>query len=112
MPDTASPEVQHLWDEFHQLVNMTSAELRAWLRTSSADEDTEALPEQSGSEQGRRVLSILQKRRVDLTDADVTVMSQVIDTIRTELEAGPSEVVPEREWRHRLMLLGHDPMRP
>lgn len=112
MPDIDTSELARLWDDFHELVNMSSAELGAWLRTSSADEETEALPEESGTEQGRRVLAILQKRRTDVTDADVRVMSEVIDRVRSELAAGPGEAVAERDWRHRLMLLGHDPLRP
>lgn len=112
MPDIDAAELERLWEEFHELVNMSSAELGDWLRTSSADEETEALPEESGTAQGRQVLAILQKRRVDLTDADVRTMTEVVDTVRTELDAGPGAAVPERAWRHRLMLLGHDPLRP
>jgi len=38
-----------LWQEFHTVVNMTSRELEDWLRTRSADEDDEALPDQAGT---------------------------------------------------------------
>jgi hypothetical protein len=38
-----------LWEEFHTVVNMTSAELRDWLRVDASGEDTEALPDQDES---------------------------------------------------------------
>ncbi|GAA1933271.1 DUF3140 domain-containing protein [Streptomyces sodiiphilus] len=110
MADIEAPELERLWDEFHRIVNMTSHELGAWLRISSAGERTEALPDRSGSEQGRHVLAVLQKRRVDLTDDDIRLMEEVVGTVRTELEEGP-DGAPEADWRHRLMSLGHDPLR-
>lgn len=58
-----------LWDEFHRVVNMASRE---------------KLPDQSGSETGRSVLGVLQKRRVDLTDDDERVMRNVVDRVHAE----------------------------
>jgi len=55
-----------LWDEFHRVVNMSSRELADWLRTSSADPDSERLPDQAGTPTGQQVLHILGKRRTDL----------------------------------------------
>ena len=48
-----------LWTEFHSVVNMTSRELSEWLRTRSADEQDEPLPDQAGTPTGRAVLNIL-----------------------------------------------------
>jgi hypothetical protein len=105
-------ELDALWDEFHTAVNMTSNELAAWLRTSDAGERTEALPEQAGAEQGRHVLAILQKRRMDLTDDDIAVMREVVDTVNAERErVRVAEAVQDPEWRHRMMSMGHDPVR-
>ncbi|MFR9724931.1 DUF3140 domain-containing protein [Streptomyces sp. MS19] len=111
MADTEALEIDALWAEFHNAVNMTSQELAAWLRTSSAGEDTEEPPENSGSDQGRGVLAILRKRQMDLTDADIELMYDVVDEVTAEREAGPRPSVPEPDWRHRLMTLGHDPLR-
>lgn len=55
-----------LWEEFHRVVNMTSRELEEWLRTHSADEGTEPLPDQAGTETGQHVVHIPSKRRTDL----------------------------------------------
>lgn len=111
MADTEARELDALWTEFHSVVNMTSQELAAWLRTTSAGERSEELPERSGPERGREVLNILRKRQMDLTDHDVQLMRDVVDTVRDEREAGPRSAIPEPEWRYRLMSLGHDPLR-
>jgi Protein of unknown function (DUF3140) len=100
-----------LWDEFHRVVNMTSRELSEWLRTRSADEDTEKLPEESGSLTGRSVLGVLQKRRVDLTDDDERVMRKVVDRVHSERGEDLEPTAGEDHWRHRLMTLGHDPLK-
>ncbi|MGW4437553.1 DUF3140 domain-containing protein [Streptomyces sp. NPDC004596] len=109
-------EIDALWEDFHRVVNMTSAELASWLRVRDADEEAEPLPEEAGPPTGRHVLAILQKRRTDLTDDDVRVMHQVVDTV-VELVDLENEPEPERtpedtRRRHRLMTLGHDPLKP
>lgn len=101
-----------LWEEFHSLVNMTSAELRAWLATQEAGETTEALPDQAGSERSRTVLEVLAKRRTDLTEHDVEVMRSVARELRAARGDEPEPTAGSDEWRHRLMSLGHDPLRP
>ncbi|MES4892528.1 DUF3140 domain-containing protein [Streptomyces sp. NPDC096012] len=109
-------ELDTLWEDFHRVVNMTSAELAAWLRVRDADDEAEPLPEEAGTPTGRHVLAILQKRRTDLTDADIRVMYRVVDTVDAlaDLENEPEpEATPEdTRRRHRLMTLGHDPLKP
>ncbi|MFJ7152502.1 DUF3140 domain-containing protein [Streptomyces sp. NPDC100445] len=109
-------ELDALWEDFHRAVNMTSAELAAWLRVRDADEDTEPLPEASGSPTGQHVLAILQKRRTDLTDDDVRVMHRVVRTVEEladpENEPAPQSSPEDTRRRRRLMTLGHDPLKP
>jgi hypothetical protein len=103
---------EDLWDEFHVVVNMTSRELDDFLRADAAGEDSEALPDQAGSPTGQQVLHILGKRRSDVTDADIGVMEAVVGTIRAERGDEPEPTAGDAAWRHRLMSLGHDPLRP
>ncbi|MFF7448826.1 MULTISPECIES: DUF3140 domain-containing protein [unclassified Streptomyces] len=105
-------ELDALWEDFHRAVNMTSQELAAWLRVSEADEDTEPLPEHAGSPTGQHVLAILQKRRTDLTDDDVQVMYEVVDAVSDKADTENEPEPEETRRRHRLMSLGHDPLRP
>ncbi|GGW39201.1 DUF3140 domain-containing protein [Streptomyces xantholiticus] len=109
---TNALELDALWDEFHRVVNMTSQELSAWLQTRDAGEDTDPLPDQAGSPTGRHVLAILQKRRTDLTDDDVRVMYEVVETVQAQRqEQGAAVTVDDTRRRHRLMTLGHDPLK-
>jgi len=106
---TDALELEALWEDFHRAVNMTSQEIAAWLRVSDADESTEPLPEHAGEPTGQHVLAILQKRRTDLTDEDLEVMYQVVETVEAEVDV---ENEPEDSpRRHRLMSVGHDPLR-
>lgn len=101
-----------LWDEFHRVVNMTSRELSEWLRVRSADETSEELPDHAGSKTGRHVLAILQKRKGDLTSDDERVMRNVVDRIHAERREDLEPTAGQDHWRHRLMTLGHDPLKP
>jgi hypothetical protein len=114
MADSDTHELDTLWTDFHRVVNMSSDELGAWLRTSSAGESSEELPEDSGTARGRHVLAVLKKRQVDLNDADVQLMRDVVDTVESESEGEHGRVTgpEESEWRHRMMMIGHDPIRP
>ena len=103
---------EELWEEFHRLVNMTSRELADWLRVEAAGEDTEELPDQAGRSLGRRVLHILGKRQVDLTDDDVAAMGKVVEIVRRERGEEPEPTAGDDHWRHKLMDLGHDPLKP
>ncbi|MEU4871967.1 DUF3140 domain-containing protein [Streptomyces sp. NPDC021608] len=105
-------EMDALWEDFHRAVNMTSQELAAWLRVRDADESAEPLPEQAGGPTGQDVLAILQKRRTDLTEDDVRVMYGVVDTVAEQADAGGGPEAEETLRRHRLMTIGHDPLRP
>ncbi|MER6093518.1 DUF3140 domain-containing protein [Streptomyces bluensis] len=109
---TDALELDALWDEFHRVVNMTSQELAAWLRVRDADEETEPVPEQAGTPTGRHVLAILQKRRTDLTDADIRVMYEVVDEVTAQQDEEGEPEAEDTDRRHRLMTLGHDPLKP
>ncbi|KUN80612.1 hypothetical protein AQJ66_26070 [Streptomyces bungoensis] len=109
-------ELDALWEDFHRAVNMTSAELAAWLKVRDAGEETEPLPERAGTPTGQHVLAVLRKRRTDLTEDDVRVMHKVVDTVGDladpENEPEPESTPEDTRRRHRLMTLGHDPLKP
>ncbi len=109
MADTHVDET--LWDEFHRVVNMSSRELSEWLRTRSAADQTEELPDQAGTETGQHVLAILGKRKTDLNDDDVRVMRKVVDRIHAERRDDLEPTAGQANWRHRLMTIGHDPLK-
>ncbi|QIS10573.1 DUF3140 domain-containing protein [Nocardia arthritidis] len=100
-----------LWTDFHHAVNMTSRELRDWLRTNAAGPETEPLPNGRATELGYRVLAILAKRRTDLDADDAEVMRAVVWEVTDEHGAEPESIAGQPQWRHRLMSIGHDPLR-
>jgi len=109
---TDALEMDALWEDFHRAVNMTSQELAAWLRVRDADESAEPLPEHAGTPTGEHVLAILQKRRTDLTDEDIRVMYDVVDTVAEQADVENEPEAEETRRRQRLMTIGHDPLRP
>jgi Protein of unknown function (DUF3140) len=108
----SEPVDDDLWQAFHDAVNMTSRELEDWLREADASPDTEPLPEQAGSPAGRQVLAVLRKRRVDLTADDADIMRAVVDRVYTERGEDPEPTAGDAGWRHSLMSIGHDPLKP
>ena len=83
MEDRTPVDVEVAWYSFHEVINMTSEELRAW----SADRgvgDGDALPGEPDiglPELGNRVVELLRKRKVELTQRDADVMEQVVDFV-------------------------------
>lgn len=100
-----------LWDEFHRVVNMTSRELSDWLRTRSAEPETEELPDHAGTPTGQQVLAILRKRRTDLDTSDERVMRTVVDRVLAERRDDLEPTAGQAHWRRRLMSIGHDPLK-
>jgi uncharacterized protein DUF3140 len=101
-----------LWAEFHRVVNMSSRELSEWLRTRDAGEEVEELPDRAGTPTGQLVLAILGKRRQDLTPHDTDVMRRVVDRVHAQRRDDLEPTAGQAGWRHRLMSLGHDPLKP
>src|SRR5918997_1182628 len=100
-----------LWDEFHRVVNMSSRELAEWLRTCSAGPDAESLPDQAGSPTGQQVLRVLGQRRTDLNTDDLHVMRTVVNRVQAEGRGDREPVAGSTGWRHRLMSMGHAPLK-
>ncbi|EIE99953.1 DUF3140 domain-containing protein [Saccharomonospora glauca] len=104
--------IDQLWEEFHRVVNMSSRELSEWLRTRSATAEDEELPDRAGPQLGRRVLEILGKRKSDLGTDDVEVMRRVVDRVHGQRRGDLEPTAGDVHWRHRLMTIGHDPLKP
>jgi uncharacterized protein DUF3140 len=70
------------------------------------------MPDQAGRLTGRQVLHVLGKRHGDLTGDDRRVMEKVVTRVRAERRDDLEPVAGQASWRHRLMSLGHDPLKP
>ena len=109
-----SAEVAQVWEQFHRVVNMPSPELRDWLLATAPDGADAYAPEPGLDvrEVGERVLRLLEKRRVDVSPDDVTFMRTLAEILCGMLADPPREDASYDPWRHSLMMMGHDPMRP
>lgn len=112
MSDRDDAELGSLWNEFHTLVNMPSPELRDWLLNTPDGVDSYlSEPGVEPHALGEQVLQILEKRRGDLTDADIATMRRVNVEIGEMLANAPADDVNNGPWRDSLRTLGHDPTR-
>ena len=110
-----SPETERrIRAEFDALVNLTAAELRAWLETPESHKvgmtrrgETESVGRQSA----KKILAILARPIEDLTEADYAHMRKVIGYCRRHLAQRPWGEVVGTRWRWSLMNWGHDPLR-
>ncbi|GAA2894279.1 DUF3140 domain-containing protein [Streptosporangium fragile] len=101
-----------VWQEFHEVVNMTSEELRAFLLASAAaDGAGDRDPESAMPELGRQVLQVLGKRKTDLTADDVDAMRRAVDRVEDTLADGALDA-DDDDRRRALLEVGHNPLRP
>ena len=105
-------DLDDVWDEWEEAVNMTAADLEKWLDTEEsqsvgqADDGGEA----TGHRSGRRIVEILRTNKGDLEDADVQHMAKVVGYVHRHLAQRPGGDVTDTAWRYSLMNWGHDPL--
>ncbi|MGW4460635.1 DUF3140 domain-containing protein [Micromonospora sp. NBC_01796] len=105
------PEVEQLWQDFHDRVNVTSEQLRTWLMTQGSGEEAFSPdPDLDLPEPGRQILAVKRKRKVDLTPEDIDVMRVTVDGIEGLLDTRPDAGPSDEGWRRALLDLGHDPL--
>jgi hypothetical protein len=100
--------------EFAGAVNMTATELKKWLATDEAKEVGQKPAtggESVGHDSGRKIISILGKKKADLTDADEAHMRNVVGYVHRHLAQRPHGDVTDTKWRYSLMNWGHDPLK-
>jgi hypothetical protein len=107
----AEHALDEVWDDWSDAVNMTASELERWLGTDESRSvgDKRSGGESTGHESGRRIVTILRKRKGDLSDDDVAHMRKVVGYVRRHSAQQPSGDVTETAWRYSLMNWGHDP---
>lgn len=99
---------------FHELVNLTAAELEAWLATPesrSVGWRGPGMSESVGHASGRAIVVILQTPRDKLTGPQMRHMRKVVGFIRRHRAQRPRGDITRTRWRYSLMNWGHDPMK-
>ena len=102
-----------IYRSFRSAVNMTPAELEAWLETEESRRvgwtrpgDTESI----GRASARQILRILRSAEPELGAEDYRHMRKVVGFIRRHRAQEPANIVTSR-WRYSLMNWGHDPLK-
>lgn len=99
------------YKEFHEAVNMTASELKKWLGTDDAKVVGQKTGggESTGHEAGRRIATILETKKADLTEDDYAHMRKVVGYIKRHSAQRPDGDVTNTRWRYSLMNWGNDP---
>ena len=108
-----SEDVKSVIDEFHSSVNMAPKELESWLKTEESQsvgqrkEDDESI----GHKSGKRILELLQKKKDDYTEDDLSHMKKVVSYVHRHSAQQPEGDIEHTRWRYSLMNWGHDPLK-
>jgi len=101
--------------DFKAAVNMAPAVLEKWLATGESravgithGEGSESV----GHHSGRRIVELLHKKSVELSDDDLAHMRKVVGYVHRHLAQRPASDVRHTRWRWSLMNWGHDPLEP
>ena len=98
--------------DFARVVNMTRAEIAAWLETDDSKKvgfKRAGASESVGHASGRRIAAILRKAKSELDDDDYAHMRKVVGYVKRHSAQRPDNIVTSR-WRYSLMNWGHDPL--
>jgi DNA topoisomerase VI subunit B len=98
--------------EFSDAVNMTAKQIEDWLQTEESKEVGQKKGgggESTGHEMGRRIVTLLGKKKRDLTEDDYAAMRKVVGYVKRHSAQRPDGDVTDTPWRYSLMNWGHDP---
>ncbi|HSV38077.1 MAG TPA: DUF3140 domain-containing protein [Nocardioidaceae bacterium] len=106
-------QIEDVWEEWKQTVNMTARELEHWLETDRSKVVGELRfgAESTGHEAARKIAKILRKRKDDLNDDDLDHIREVVAFVKAHLARRPRGDIRETRWRYVLMNWGHDPLK-
>ncbi|WP_367129694.1 DUF3140 domain-containing protein [Saccharothrix sp. HUAS TT1] len=100
-------------EDFDQAVNMSAAELEAWLERAESKEvgDSSGGGESTGHASGRRIVTLLRAKKAELSDDDYRHMRKVVGYVHRHEAQRPDKDVEHTAWRYSLMNWGHDPLK-
>ena len=103
-------QLDDVWDDWQQSVNMTASQLETWLQTDESKSVGQGEGESTGHQSGRRIVEILHTKKADLSDDDAQHMRKVVGYVKRHLAQRPDGDVTDTRWRYSLMNWGHDPL--
>ncbi len=109
-----SKDTETVIEEFDDAVNMTAKQLESWLKTEeskSVGQKKDGDDESIGHKSGKHIIEILQKKKDDYTDDDISHMRKVVSYVHRHSAQKPNGDIEDTPWRYSLMNWGHDPMK-
>lgn len=108
-----STDLDEVWPQWQQAVNMTAKEMRDWLGTDESQSvgDTGGDGESTGHEYGRHIVDLMGTKKGDLGEDEVAQMRKVVGYVHRHAAQRPSGDVTDTKWRYSLMNWGHDPLK-
>ena len=108
--------------EFGDVINMTASGFRKGLKTDESKsvgvtsggqkKSSSQGSESVGHDSGEKIVTILGRKKSDLTDADFAHMRKVTGYVKRHSKQRPKqEDVEDSRWRYSLMNWGHDPLK-
>jgi len=105
-------DLETVWPDWQRDVNMTPSELSRWLETDESRSSGQSDGgESTGHRSGRRIVTLLQKKKSELTQDDVDWMRKVVGYVARHSAQRPKGDITETTWRYSLMNWGHDPLK-
>ncbi len=104
---------EDVYKEFTYVVNLSPAELKAWLKRDESKQVGFVRPgetESVGRQSAKAILKIKAKRKANLTEADFRHMRKVIGYVRRHRAQRPRGDISHTRWRYSLLNWGHDPL--
>ncbi len=100
-------------ETFHDVVNMTARELSEWLQTDESQQvgQKDDGDESIGHESGRRIVTLLGKKRPEYTEDDIAHMRRVVSYVHRHTAQRPDGDIEHTRWRYSLMNWGNDPLK-
>ena len=100
-------------EAFHDVVNMSARELSDWLQTEESQQvgQKDDGDESIGHESGRRIVTILGKKRSEYTEGDIAHMRRVVSYVHRHTAQRPDGDIEHTRWRYSLMNWGNDPLK-
>lgn len=103
-------EQKEIYTDFKELVNMSASELEKWLKTDESKKvgwdsgDGESV----GHKSGEKIISILHKKKDELTDDDYKHMQKVVGYIKRHAAQKPNGNLADTNWNYSLKNWGHN----
>jgi hypothetical protein len=103
-------EKKEIYTDFKELVNISASELEKWLKTDESKKvgwdsgDGESV----GHKSGEKIISILHKKKDELTNADYKHMQKVVGYIMRHSSQKPDGNVADTNWNYSLKNWGHN----